>query len=148
MWSRSPVRVLIVDDDRNEAESLLSLVEQLGCRAEVANSGAQALDVANRFHPQVVIVDIVMPVMDGYQTIVEMKKHPWARHTRFVAHPLSQDPLVSRVLESLGFHARVPKPATAEAFESVLIGMRNPNGGAAPTQLKRRHHKPHSLTAG
>ena len=93
MWFRFPLRVLIVDDESNKADSLRSVVEQLGCCAETANGGRDALDVASHFHPQAVVVDIVIQVMDGYQTIVEMKKHSWARDTRFVAHPLSQDPL-------------------------------------------------------
>lgn len=61
------LRVLVVDDNVDAAASLALVVESLGVEPRVAHSGAQALDIAREFGPQLVFLDIGMPEMDGYE---------------------------------------------------------------------------------
>lgn len=61
------VRVLVVDDNNDAADILAELLEMLGHRAQVANSGRAALEAMQEFRPQVVLLDLGMPDMNGYQ---------------------------------------------------------------------------------
>ena len=66
-------RVLVVDDDHDCADSLSDLVSCLGAEACVVHSGAAALEALPQFRPQVVLLDIGMPVMDGCETARRMR---------------------------------------------------------------------------
>ncbi|WP_426112769.1 hybrid sensor histidine kinase/response regulator [Massilia sp. PWRC2] len=61
------VRVLVVDDNSDAADILAELLDMLGHRAQVANSGRAALEAMQEFRPQVVLLDLGMPGMNGYQ---------------------------------------------------------------------------------
>ena len=63
---RPPLLLLVVDDSRDCAESLALLVRLWGHEADVAYDGPSALDVARSRTPDVVLLDIAMPKMDGY----------------------------------------------------------------------------------
>ena len=60
-------RILIVDDSPAQRQSLRQLVEQAGHEALMAESGEQALQLAAEQHPAVILMDIIMPGMSGYQ---------------------------------------------------------------------------------
>jgi two-component system, response regulator, stage 0 sporulation protein F len=74
------VKLLVVDDESEICEFLKSFFEERSYNVTVANSGEQALDVMKREKPQVVLLDIKMPGMDGVQTLREIKtKYPKAK---------------------------------------------------------------------
>jgi PAS domain S-box-containing protein len=60
-------RILIVDDNDDAAQSAAELLAELGHEVRVAHDGPSALDLASRFHPEVCLLDIGLPVMDGYE---------------------------------------------------------------------------------
>jgi signal transduction histidine kinase/CheY-like chemotaxis protein len=65
--AESPARILVVDDNTDAADTLAALLVARGYDIRTANDGRQALEIAGRFQPQLAIVDLGMPVMDGYQ---------------------------------------------------------------------------------
>lgn len=70
-------RVLIVDDEPAISESIAEMVSSWGFLADVATDGAEGLRKAEEFHPSVVITDIYMPEMDGFQLLREIRRnHP------------------------------------------------------------------------
>jgi len=73
-------KVLIVDDSPSQLYSLRRLVEQAGHQAVVAASGEQALEVAASEHPAVILMDIVMPGMSGYQATRRLCRTESTRH--------------------------------------------------------------------
>jgi twitching motility two-component system response regulator PilH len=73
-------KVLIVDDSPAQLYSLRRLVEQAGHQAVVAESGEQALEVAATEHPAVILMDIVMPGMSGYQATRKLSRIESTRH--------------------------------------------------------------------
>lgn len=75
--SRQPLqrRVLVVDDNRDAAASLAMLLRFLGSDVRIANDGASALSLIKDFQPEVVLVDIGMPGMDGFEVARQIRKN-------------------------------------------------------------------------
>src|SRR5258707_6334666 len=69
-------RILVVDDDQRILDLLVELLEQEGYEISAAKDGAEALDLALSFEPDVVISDVVMPVVDGLQLYRRHKENP------------------------------------------------------------------------
>ena len=78
-------RVLVVDDQRDVADSLALLLQALGCEVEVARDGLEAVEAAGRFRPDLVLLDIGMPRLDGYAACRRIREHPWGKHMTVIA---------------------------------------------------------------
>lgn len=78
-------RVLVADDNADAAESLCEVLRLLGHDVRVAYDGQQALTMAADFRPDVVLLDIGMPKMNGYETAQQMRAQPWAASATLVA---------------------------------------------------------------
>ncbi len=76
----SPTRILVVDDNVDAAETLASLLSVRGYEVRTAYDGRRALELARSFAPAVAIVDIAMPVMDGYQVAQALTREPERPH--------------------------------------------------------------------
>ncbi len=83
--AKTPRRILVVDDDRDGAEATAVLLRLEGHTVETAYDGVEALGVANRFHPQVVLLDVSMPELDGFDVAVRMRVNSWAKGLRLIA---------------------------------------------------------------
>jgi CheY-like chemotaxis protein len=119
-------RVLIVDDNSDAADTLSMVVRTLGeneVRTEF--SGAAALDAVPEFRPDIVLLDLKMPGMDGYEVARRIRATPWGRHLLLVALTgLGQEEHKRRSKEA-GFDHHLTKPADRAALEAVL-GERGP----------------------
>ena len=71
-----PDKVLIVDDDVQTLRLVGLMLERQGYKILAANSGNQALQMARTEQPDVIILDIMMPDMDGYEVIRRLRKDP------------------------------------------------------------------------
>jgi CheY-like chemotaxis protein len=80
-----PLRVLVVDDCRDTAESLQILLEAWGHEARAAHDGPSALRLASEFGPDAVLLDIGLPQMDGWEVARQMRKLPEGRGMFLVA---------------------------------------------------------------
>ena len=81
----TPTRVLVVDDNVDGAELLKEWLELHGHEVETANDAMTGLDVAAHFHPQVALLDIGLPVIDGYELATRLRALPGAADCRFIA---------------------------------------------------------------
>jgi PAS domain S-box-containing protein len=112
-------RVLVVDDNRDAAESLGELVQMLGHDVDLAYDGPSAIAEAAKTHPDVVLCDIGLPGMDGYQVARELR----ARHEgalRLVAlSGYAQPEDVARALDA-GFDQHVAKPPDPSNLDALL----------------------------
>ena len=70
------LRVLIVDDNRDGADALGLLVEELGNTVHVTYGGRQALEVASAFRPDLMLVDLMMPDVDGFDLVARLRQTP------------------------------------------------------------------------
>ncbi len=76
MQSRARTRVLVVDDDAALREGLVALLARKGYQVFSATQGEEGLERLHEFHPQVVLLDLVMPIMDGLSFLTERNRHP------------------------------------------------------------------------
>lgn len=115
-------RVLLVDDDRDVIRSLVRLVRSLGHETHVAYSGEEALQVAETCQPQIILMDIGLPGLSGYDTAREMRTRPWGEAVTLIAVTgWVRDDDRRRALES-GFDRHLTKPVDASLLEALLNG--------------------------
>ncbi|MBS0418613.1 MAG: response regulator [Proteobacteria bacterium] len=114
-------RILIVDDNTDAAETLRALLKSLGeNQVFTVSSGEQALESASELHPDIVLLDLMMPGIDGYEVARRMRRQPWGKDLMIVAlSGWGQDEHRRRTREA-GFDRHVTKPADLVALRSVL----------------------------
>jgi CheY-like chemotaxis protein len=78
-------RILVADDNRDAAQTLAMLLELEGHEVRTAYDGLEALQLAEPFRPQIMLLDIGMPHMDGYQTARRIREQPWGQSVLLVA---------------------------------------------------------------
>jgi CheY-like chemotaxis protein/two-component sensor histidine kinase len=113
-------RVLIVDDNRDSADTATAILRLLGNEVESAYSGSAALDVAAHFRPSVVLLDLAMPDMDGFETLRRLRATPGLEKVFAIAMTGygTQDDK-KRTVES-GFDAHLTKPVELDALVHLL----------------------------
>jgi CheY-like chemotaxis protein len=117
------VKVLVVDDNHDAALSLAMLVEMLGHEMRVAYDGVEALQVAGEFHPELVLLDIGMPRMDGYETCRRLREQPWGSRIRVVAVTGWGQEHDRRTSQEAGFDQHLVKPVAPTVIADILGAM-------------------------
>jgi two-component system, chemotaxis family, CheB/CheR fusion protein len=114
-------RVLIVDDNADAAETLRLLMKSMGGNeVRTASSGPEALKAAAQLHPDIVLLDLSMPGMDGFEVARRMRAEPWGRGALLVALTgWGQEQHRRRSIEA-GFDRHMTKPADVETLRAVL----------------------------
>jgi CheY-like chemotaxis protein len=114
-------RILIVDDNDDAAMSIAELLAELGHEVRVAHDGPSALDQARRFRPEVCLLDIGLPVMDGYELARRLREsRALPEGARIIAVTgYGQDADRRRSTEA-GFSAHVVKPVDLEVLTHVV----------------------------
>lgn len=116
------LRVLIVDDNEVSADMLGLLLRELGYVVRVAYDGPRALSLAAELEPDVAVLDIGLPVMDGYELAMRLREAHGARGMRLVALTgYGQDQDVERSKRA-GFDRHLVKPIDTNELESALAG--------------------------
>jgi signal transduction histidine kinase/CheY-like chemotaxis protein len=114
------VRILIADDNYDAAQALALMLRLDGHEVRTANDGAEALKVADEFRPQVILLDIGMPKLDGYETARRLRTRPWARDALLVAQTgWGQEDDKQRAKQA-GFDRHLVKPLDPEALSELL----------------------------
>jgi signal transduction histidine kinase len=113
-------RVLVVDDNRDAAQSVASFLELGGHEVRTAADGAEALVASELFAPQVVVLDIGLPILDGYEVAQRLRLSPFGRDALLVAltgYGQREDRLNA---EAAGFDHHFVKPADPMALLSCI----------------------------
>lgn len=118
-----PLRVLIVDDNQDGADALGLLVEELGNQVHVTYSGAQALDVASAFQADLLLIDLVMPEMDGCRLAMRFRQTQGFTQTRMVAITGHKEAEHAALAMRAGFDSLLVKPVTLAEIKGVLAGV-------------------------
>jgi len=114
------LRILVVDDNKAAATMLKMVVKMLGNEVRTAHDGQQAIGVAAEFLPDVVLMDLGMPRMNGYEAARHIREQPWGQDMLLVALTgWGQDEDRERTQEA-GFDHHLVKPAEPAALQQLL----------------------------
>ena len=112
------LRVLLVDDNETAADSMSELLALRGYDVEVAYSGAQAIEKARTFRPQVSILDIGMPDLDGYEVAISLRKQKFpCVYIALTGYGQIHD---KNKATAAGFNYHLTKPASIKEIDALL----------------------------
>lgn len=101
MEKKNEILVLLVDDNPQNLQTLATYLDSLDVSIALAQSGKEAIRVALRYRPDLILLDIIMPEMNGYQVLAELRENPLTRHISVIfitAHSSNSE--LSRGLEA------------------------------------------------
>ncbi len=113
--------LLVIEDDTKFARILLDMVRQLGFKGLVALRGDVGLAMAQEFQPSAIVLDIRLPVLDGWMVLDRLKHDPNTRH--IPVHIMSVEEGIQRGLQQ-GAIAYLQKPITSEALGNALSAIK------------------------
>jgi diguanylate cyclase (GGDEF)-like protein/PAS domain S-box-containing protein len=114
-------RILIVDDYVNAAESLSMLLQMEGHEIETANCGIKAIELARIFHPQVVLLDIGLPDLNGYEVARRLRAFPETQNALLIALTGYGGPEIPELTQAAGFNHYLLKPLNFNQL-TVFLG--------------------------
>jgi two-component system CheB/CheR fusion protein len=120
----APRRILVVDDHRTAADILAMLLRWAGHDVQVAYDGRSALETAAAFAPEVVVLDLGMPGMEGCEVARRLRQMPGLHGVVLVAQTGWGQPKDRRRSAEAGFDAHLLKPLSLEELEGVLATLR------------------------
>jgi PAS domain S-box-containing protein len=117
---RPKLSILVVDDNADSAQSLAMMLEIGGHATHLAYDGAEAVEVAGQVRPNVILMDIGMPRMNGYDACREIRATPWGRDIVMVALTGWGQTDDRRRSEEAGFDHHLVKPVEPAALDELL----------------------------
>jgi len=113
-------RILIVDDNRDSADSLAMLFEITGNQTYLAHDGVEALESIEKYHPEVVLLDIGLPKLDGHEVCRRVREQPWGKDIRIIALTGWGQEDDRRKSEEAGFNGHLVKPVDYDKLLALL----------------------------
>jgi PAS domain S-box-containing protein len=120
-------RILVVDDNQDAADSLGLLLETLGAAVRVVYDGPSALETVASFQPEVMLLDLGMPRMDGYETARRLRESPAGQDLLLIALTGWGQDEDRRRTKAAGFDHHLVKPVDFDSLQALLAG----DGGSA-----------------
>jgi CheY-like chemotaxis protein len=113
-------RILVVDDNRDAAQTLATMLKLMGHEVHTAHDGYEGVEAATAFQPDVILLDIGMPRLNGFDACQRIREQPWSRNVLIVALTgwgQEQDKLRS---QQVGFNKHLVKPVEPAALTKLL----------------------------
>ena len=129
---QSGCRVLVVDDNRDAAESLAELLDALGYEARTAFGGAEAVAAAAEFRPRLILMDLGMPRVDGLEAARRIRAGPWGTEPLLVAMTGWGSPEDLRRSREAGFDRHLVKPVRLDQLGEPLAAALTPPRNGSP----------------
>jgi DNA-binding response OmpR family regulator len=118
-------RILVTDDNVDAAASLAMMLEIMGHEVRTAHDGLEAVEVAATFRPDIILLDIGMPKLDGFEACRRIRGQDWA-HDVFMLALTGWGQDADRIeARKAGFDEHLVKPVDPTAFEKLLAGIRS-----------------------
>ena len=115
--------ILVVDDNKDSADSLSMLLELMGHDTRTAYDGLEAVATATAFRPNVVLLDIGLPKLNGYDACRRIRELPWDESVVIIALTgWGQEEDKCRSKEA-GFNFHMVKPVDPAALEKLMAGL-------------------------
>ena len=115
-----PLRVLVVDDNRDAAISLTMLLQMAGHETRTAHDGVEALDAAAAFRPDFVLLDIGLPKLNGYEVARKIRGEPWGKDIALIALSGWGQDEDRRKSREAGFDGHLIKPVDYATLTKLL----------------------------
>src|SRR5688572_33246849 len=116
-------RILVVDDNHDSALSLAMMLSIMGHDTKTAHDGESAVETAEAFQPQVILLDIGLPKLNGYEVAQRIREQPWGVSMYLIAVTgWGQDEDRQRSSE-VGLNVHMVKPVEPAALEQLLAGL-------------------------
>jgi CheY-like chemotaxis protein len=116
-------RMLVVDDNVDSAESLAMLLQVSGHETHMAHDGLEAVAAAERYRPEVVLLDIGLPSLNGYDAARRIRERPWGKDMVLVALTGWGQEADRRESKDAGFDLHMVKPVDLDALTSLLASL-------------------------
>ncbi len=136
---RTPVdherrKVLVTDDNEDSATALALLLTDMGNEVQIARDGQEALERAAEFHPDLILMDVGMPRLDGLEATRRLRATDWGRRAAIVALTGWGQESDKRRSRDAGADDHLVKPVDPEALQKVLalVDARGSTGFTAP----------------
>lgn len=119
-YPQTPPKVLIVEDDADSAWSMAALMQELGCETRIASNGAEAIPKAFEFHPRIVLLDLGLPTMDGYQVAQLLRQAPELSSVLIIAITGYGAPEDKQKSYQLGIDLHLTKPVHVNFLKELI----------------------------
>jgi CheY-like chemotaxis protein len=116
----APRRILVVDDNVDAAQSLGMMFSQMGHDVQVAHDGFAALEAGRAWPPDLVVLDISMPGVDGFEVVRRLRQDPKLARSRFIALTGHGQEEFRRRSREVGFDEYIVKPLSHDVLHSLL----------------------------
>lgn len=113
-------RILVVDDNRDTADSEAMLLSSFGQIVQRAYDGPSAVRIAIEFAPQIVLLDLDMPGMNGFEVARHLSACSWMKEARLIAYTGFARPEYRVAAQAAGFDDFLLKPATLSQWLSIV----------------------------
>jgi CheY-like chemotaxis protein len=123
--SQSERRVLIVDDNLDSADSLAMLLNITGNKTFLAHDGVEALEAVEKYRPEVILLDIGLPKLDGHEVCRRVREQPWGKDIIIIALTGWGQDDDRRKSEEAGFNGHLVKPVDYDRLLELLGQLTN-----------------------
>jgi CheY-like chemotaxis protein len=120
---KSALRILIVDDNRDGADSLAMLLRSMGNETRTAYDGQEGVDVAGEFRPAVMLLDIGLPKLNGYEACRRIRSQSWGKSVVLIAVTGWGQEEDRRLSREAGFDRHLVKPVNPQELMKLLAGL-------------------------
>jgi len=126
------MKILVVDDHRDGAESMSALLALQGHEVRMAHDGEGALSAADSFRPDVMLLDIGLPLLSGYEVCRRLREQPWGREITVIALTGWGDQDAVKKGEAAGFDHHLVKPVDESVLVATLAGLPPRSAASSP----------------
>ena len=122
----SSLKVLVVDDNKDAASSLAMMLKIMGNEVRTAHDGLEGVETAAAFRPDMILMDIGMPKLNGYDACRRIREQPWAKNVVLVALTGWGQEEDRRRSSEAGFNVHLVKPVDLDALRKLLASREAP----------------------
>ena len=113
--------VLVVEDEHDSVQVISEILLHYGIQVYTARNGYECLEMLQEFEPTLIVMDLAMPELDGWQTLMEIRANPDTAHIPVVAVTAYHSANVAQDALHAGFNAYFPKPLHPTQFVEDIV---------------------------
>jgi CheY-like chemotaxis protein len=126
-----PLRVLVVDDDPSIRRMIMAALRRDGYTFSEAANGKEALEIMRQEHPSIVVLDLMMPIVSGWDVLRERAAEPALQSIPVIIVSANRGPELASAMDK-GICAFLPKPFDITVLSSLVRSCIMPDQGVAP----------------